>query len=276
MRTIEAADRQAYRRMTTDELREHFVVENLFQPGTIQLVYTSVDRAVVGGIVPLADPLPLQGGVEMACAYFCERREAGVINLGGSGCMTVDGVDYPLENRECLYISRGSREVLFRSGRQDTPAQFYLVSYPAHAAYPTTRMTVDQANTLELGSLAESNRRTLRQYIRPGFTESCQLVMGFTQLHEGSVWNSFPPHTHDRRTEVYCYFDLPKDGMVMHLLGEPEETRHVVLREKQVVLSPPWSIHCGAGTGAYTFVWAMGGENQVFDDMDACDLKRFK
>ncbi|MBO7654600.1 MAG: 5-dehydro-4-deoxy-D-glucuronate isomerase [Kiritimatiellae bacterium] len=276
MRTIEAADRQAYRRMTTDELREHFVVENLFQPGTIQLVYTSVDRAVVGGIVPLADPLPLQGGAEMACAYFCERREAGVINLGGAGSVTVDGVDYPLENRECLYISRGSREILFRSERQEAPAQFYLVSYPAHTAYPTTKMAVKDANTLELGSLAESNRRTLRQYIRPGFTESCQLVMGFTQLHEGSVWNSFPPHTHDRRTEVYCYFDLPKDGMVMHLLGEPEETRHVVLREKQVVLSPPWSIHCGAGTGAYTFVWAMGGENQVFDDMDACDMKRFR
>ena len=276
MRTIEAADRQAYRRMTTEELREHFVVDGLFQPGTVQLVYTSVDRAVVGGIVPLAEPLALEGGAEMACAYFCERREAGIINLGAAGCVTVDGTAYTLQNRECLYISLGSRTITFTSERPDTPAQFYLVSYPAHAAYPTTKMTVDQANTLELGSLADSNRRTLRQYIRPGFTASCQLVMGFTQLHEGSVWNSFPPHTHDRRTEVYCYFDLPKDGMVMHLLGEPEETRHVVLREKQVVLSPPWSIHCGAGTGAYTFVWAMGGENQVFDDMDNCDMKRFR
>ena len=157
----------------------------------------------------------------------------------------------------------------------NAPAMFYLVSYPAHTAYPTTHATLDQANTIPLGSLAESNSRTIRQYIRPGFIKSCQLVMGFTQLNEGSVWNTFPPHTHDRRTEVYCYFDLPKDGLVMHFLGEPTDTRHVVLREKQVVLSPPWSVHCAAGTGAYTFVWAMGGENQDFDDMDPCDIARF-
>lgn len=275
MRTIEAPDRASYKRMDTAELRRGFVAENLFVPGQANLAYTNVDRAVVGGFVPTGAPLPLEVGREMACEAFHDRRESGVINLGGPGVITVDGTDYPMKNRECLYIGRGAKAVAFASDDASAPACFYLVSYPAHTAYPTTHAAVDQANTIRLGSLAESNSRTLRQYIRPGFIKSCQLVMGFTQLDEGSVWNTFPPHTHDRRTEVYCYFDLPKDGLVMHFLGEPEATRHVVLREKQVVLSPPWSVHCAAGTGAYTFVWAMGGENQDFDDMDACDIARF-
>lgn len=276
MRTIETADRQSYRRMTTNELRSRFVIENLFQPGQIELVYTNVDRAVVGGIVPTSDPLELKGLKEMACAHFCERREAGIINLGGPGAVVVDGTTYALAPRECLYIRRGSRGILFSSDSADKPAQFYLVSYPAHADYPTTKASLKDANRLDLGSTAESNRRTIYQYIRPGFIKSCQLVMGFTELHEGSVWNSFPPHTHDRRTEVYCYFDLPSNGQVMHFLGEPSETRHVALREKQAVLSPAWSVHCGAGTGGYAFVWAMGGENQEFDDMDKCDLASFR
>ncbi len=275
MRTIEAPDRASYKRMDTAELRRGFVAENLFVPGQANLAYTNVDRAVVGGFVPTGAPLPLEVGREMACEAFHDRRESGVINLGGPGVITVDGTAYPMKNRECLYIGRGAKAVAFASDDASAPACFYLVSYPAHTAYPTTHAAVDQANTIRLGSLAESNSRTLRQYIRPGFIKSCQLVMGFTQLDEGSVWNTFPPHTHDRRTEVYCYFDLPKDGLVMHFLGEPEATRHVVLREKQVVLSPPWSVHCAAGTGAYTFVWAMGGENQDFDDMDACDIARF-
>lgn len=275
MRTIEAPDRASYKRMDTAELRRGFVAENLFVPGQANLAYTNVDRAVVGGFVPTGAPLPLEVGREMACEAFHDRRESGVINLGGPGVITVDGTVYPMKNRECLYIGRGAKAVAFASDDASAPACFYLVSYPAHTAYPTTHAAVDQANTIRLGSLAESNSRTLRQYIRPGFIKSCQLVMGFTQLDEGSVWNTFPPHTHDRRTEVYCYFDLPKDGLVMHFLGEPEATRHVVLREKQVVLSPPWSVHCAAGTGAYTFVWAMGGENQDFDDMDACDIARF-
>lgn len=275
MRTIEAPDRASYKRMDTAELRRGFVAENLFVPGQANLAYTNVDRAVVGGFVPTGAPLPLEVGREMACEAFHDRRESGVINLGGPGVITVDGTAYPMKNRECLYIGRGAKALAFASDDASAPACFYLVSYPAHTAYPTTHAAVDQANTIRLGSLAESNSRTLRQYIRPGFIKSCQLVMGFTQLDEGSVWNTFPPHTHDRRTEVYCYFDLPKDGLVMHFLGEPEATRHVVLREKQVVLSPPWSVHCAAGTGAYTFVWAMGGENQDFDDMDACDIARF-
>lgn len=276
MRTIEASDRHAYRRMTTDELRENFVVDELFQPGQLNLVYTNVDRAVIGGIVPAAEPLELKGGREMACTYFCERREAGIINLGGPGAVVVDGTTYEMAPRECLYIRRGSRGILFSSAHPEKPSQFYLVSYPAHADYPTAKAGLKDANRLELGSAAEANRRTIYQYIRPGFIKSCQLVMGFTELHEGSVWNSFPPHTHDRRTEVYCYFDLPQNGTVMHFLGEAEETRHVALREKQAVLSPAWSVHCGAGTGSYAFVWAMGGENQEFDDMDKCDLAKLR
>jgi len=275
MKTIQTADIQAYRRMTTAELRERFLVENLFQPGRIELAYTDVDRAVVGGIMPASEPLTLEGGREMACEYFCERREAGIINLGAAGTVTVDGTAYALAPRECLYLGRGSRAVSFASAAAATPAQFYLVSYPAHAAFPTTHIPFAKANHVELGATKDANRRTIHQFILPGFVKSCQLVMGFTELHEGSVWNTFPPHTHDRRTEVYCYFDLPANGCVLHLLGAPDETRHIVVREKQVALSPPWSIHSGVGTGGYRFVWAMGGENQVFNDMDGVDLKKF-
>ncbi len=271
MRTIQTADAQSYRRMTTDEVRAHFLIDNLFQPGRAEFVYTDVDRAVVGGIVPAAEPLTLEGGHEMACTFFCERREAGIINLGSDGIIAVDGKSFHVGPRECLYVGRGSREVVFSSNAAQSPAFFYLASYPAHADYPTTHAGFDKANHVDLGSLRDSNRRTIHQYIRPGFISSCQLVMGFTELHEGSVWNTFPPHTHDRRTEVYCYFDLTPQGCVLHLLGTPDETRHVVIREKQVVVSPPWSIHSGVGSGAYRFVWAMGGENQVFEDMDMVD-----
>ncbi len=276
MRTIEASDRNSYRRMTTPELRNSFVIEELFRPGAMELYYTNVDRAVVGGIVPTDSEIELAGSRELASSFFCERREAGIINLGGPGKITVDGTTYAMAPRDCLYIRRGSRGVIFSSNDPQKPAYFYLVSYPAHASHTTTHATVKDANRVDLGSAAESNKRTIYQYIRPGFINSCQLVMGFTELHDGSCWNSYPPHTHDRRTEVYCYFDLPENGAVMHFLGEPEETRHVVLREKQAVLSPPWSVHCGAGTGSYAFVWAMGGENQEFDDMDKCDLAKFR
>jgi 4-deoxy-L-threo-5-hexosulose-uronate ketol-isomerase len=276
MKTIQAADRDSYRRMTSDELRAKFLVADLFQPGRAQFWYTNVDRAVVGGIVPLDKALALEGGKEMACDFFCERREAGVINLGEAGAITVDGTTYRVAPRECVYIGRGSRVVSFASDSAKAPAMFYLVSYPAHADYPTTHAGLDKANRIDLGSAKEANSRTIFQYIRIGKIKSCQLVMGFTELHEGSVWNTFPPHTHDRRTEVYCYFDLPKDGLVFHMLGEPDETRHVVVREKQVVLSPEWSIHSGVGTGSYKFVWGMGGENQVFDDMDKVDIDGMK
>ena len=276
MKVIQTADAGSYRRMTTAELRAHFLVPDLFKPGFANLVYTDVDRAVAGGIVPLESALALEAGKELASAFFLERREAGVINLGGAGTITVDGVAFHMGPRECLYLGRGSRAVTFASDSAGTPAAFYLVSYPAHAAHPTTHAGLAQANRVELGSTAQANRRTIYQYIRPGRIASCQLVMGFTELHEGCVWNTFPPHTHDRRTEVYCYFDLPPGGCALHLLGTPEETRHVVVREREVVLSPAWSIHSGVGAGAYRFVWAMGGENQVFEDMDPVNMEEFQ
>ncbi len=276
MRVIHAGDVRGYRRMTTEELRSSFLIQGLFLSGSVEMVYTDVDRAVVAGIVPLKAPLTLDAGRELASAFFLERREAGVLNLGGAGKVVVDGVSYSMLPRECLYLGRGCREVVFTSDSADAPAAFYLVSYPAHATYPTTHAPLAMANHVELGTAAQANRRTIHQYIRPGRIASCQLVMGFTELHEGSVWNTFPPHTHDRRTEVYCYFGLPPGGTVLHLLGAPEETRHVVMREREVVLSPPWSIHSGVGSAAYGFVWAMGGENQVFEDMDAVDMGRFQ
>ncbi|MBN1568068.1 MAG: 5-dehydro-4-deoxy-D-glucuronate isomerase [Acidobacteria bacterium] len=268
MRIIRTADERAYRALTSEELRQHFLIDNLFEAGRMQLVYTDVDRAVVGGAMPGDSPLHLEAGQEMACRFFCERRELGILNLGAAGTISVDGQEFRLAPLECLYIGRGSRNVSFASDSAKIPACFYLVSYPAHADYPTTHAGLDKANVIDLGSQADANRRTIRQYIHLKGIRSCQLVMGFTELHEGSVWNTFPPHTHNRRTEVYCYFSLPPQGCVFHLLGEPEETRHIVVREKQVVLSPEWSIHSGVGTGSYRFVWAMGGENQAFDDMD--------
>lgn len=276
MRTIQSADSQSYRRMTTEELRARFLICDLFQPGRVELIYTDVDRTVLGGLVPTTAALALEGGREMACAYFCERREAGVINLGAPGSVTVDGRTLRLAPRDCLYIGRGSREILFASDSAQHPATFYLASYPAHADFPTSHAGLDKANRLDMGSQNEANRRTIFQCIHEKGVRSCQLVMGFTELHEGSVWNTFPPHTHGRRTEVYCYFDLPPEGRVLHLLGAPDETRHIVVSEKQAVLAPPWSIHSGVGTGGYRFVWSMGGENQAFDDMDKVNLGSFR
>jgi len=276
MKKIQTADCDSYRRMNTEELRARFVFENLFQPGKAELVYTNVDRALAGGIVPLASPLELKVGGEMACSFFCERREAGVINLGAKGSVTVDGKVYNLAARECLYIGKGSKKVSFGSDSAKNPAMFYLLSYPAHKEYPTAFAGMDKARRIPLGTKKDANERTIYQYIHLEGIKSCQLVMGFTELHEGSVWNTYPPHTHDRRTEVYCYFDLPEDGVVFHMMGQPAETRHLIMREKQVVLSPEWSIHSGVGSGAYRFVWGMGGENQVFDDMDKVDMAAMK
>jgi 4-deoxy-L-threo-5-hexosulose-uronate ketol-isomerase len=276
VRVIRTADVAAYRALKSEELRQRFLIEDLFLPGQLELAYTDVDRAVVGGAMPGEAPLQLQAGPEMACNFFCERRELGVLNLGAAGTIFVDGNEFRLAPMECLYVGRGSRDICFASECAETPACFYLVSYPAHADYPTTHAGFDKANVIELGSQADANRRTIRQYIHLKGIRSCQLVMGFTELHEGSVWNTYPPHTHDRRTEVYCYFSLPPNGCVLHLLGEPEETRHMVVREKQVVLSPAWSIHSGVGTGCYRFVWAMGGENQVFEDMDTVQTPQLR
>lgn len=261
-----------YRTMDTAALRQGFLVADLFEPGLIRLVYTDLDRAIIGSAVPGATPLDLEAGAALRADYFCERRELGVLNLGGPGAVEIDGTRHPLDKLECLYVGRGSRHVAFTSADSADPAAFYLLSYPAHAAFPTTKACLADANRLELGSKADANERHLYQYIHEHGIRSCQLVMGFTILQPGSVWNTMPPHTHDRRSEVYLYFDLAAGHRVAHFMGEPHETRALWVGEKQAVLSPSWSVHCGAGTNSYSFVWGMGGENQRFNDMDPAPI----
>lgn len=262
------ASPDAYRHFDTSTLRASYLLGDLFQPGAMRLVYTDLDRAIVGGAVPTGQPLRLAAGDQLRSEFFCQRRELGVINLGADGTVEVDGKSFPLGRHECLYVSRGSKVVAFSSNDADKPAQFYLLSYPAHADYPVAHARVADANKVALGSPAEANERTIHQYIHEGGIRSCQLVMGFTELHPGSVWNTMPPHTHDRRSEVYCYFDLAPGHRIAHFMGAPTETRVLWLGEKEVALSPSWSVHSGVGTSSYCFVWGMGGENQRFDDMD--------
>lgn len=257
-----------YPRFNTDELRAAFLIETLFTPGKLELVYTDADRAIVGSAVPAAAPVTLSADAELRAAFFCERREVGVLSIGGEGAVDVDGKNHPMGKLDCLYIGRGSKSIAFRSKSAADPAMFYLLSYPAHAAHPTTFARVDEATPVELGTAADANRRTIYKYIHTGGIKSCQLVMGFTHLHEGAVWNTMPPHTHTRRSEVYLYFDVGPKARVMHFMGTPQQTRHLVVANRQAVISPSWSIHCGCGTGAYTFCWGMGGENQTFEDMD--------
>lgn len=253
-----------YAPLDTEDLREGFLLEELFADGELRLTYTDVDRAIVGAACPGASPLALEAADALRADYFCERRELGVINLGAAGTVEVDGTSYALDPTDVLYIGRGSRAVSFSGAG----ARFYLVSYPAHADYPTTRIGFEDANHIELGSSEEANRRSLHQYIHEKGVHSCQLVMGWTELQPGGVWNTMPCHTHDRRSEVYCYFGVAEGQAVAHFMGHPQESRVLWVQDEQAVLSPAWSIHCGCGTGRYKFVWAMGGENQRFDDMD--------
>lgn len=269
-------DAVRYPRLNTGELRSGYLIENLFVPGIAKLVYTDVDRAVVGGIVPTSQKLALETAKELASSFFAERREIGVINLAGNGSISVDGQTFALAKRDCLYIGRGSKQIEFSSANAQQPAWFYLVSYPAHTAHPTRLVTPKDAEPVNLGTPKDANQRTIYKYIHLNGVKSCQLVMGFTELKEGSVWNTMPPHTHTRRTEVYLYFDVAPDAAVFHIMGSAEETRHLVVRSGEAVLSPPWSMHCGAGTRAYSFVWAMGGENQEFTDMDQIAVKELK
>ena len=265
-----------YPTLTTEQLRAAFLVESLFTPGRIELVYTDNDRAIVGSAVPAGSPLKLTADAELRAACFCERRELGVLNLGGGGAVEVDGQQFQMGKLDCLYVGRGSQNVAFASSDAANPAAFYLLSYPAHAAYPTRLAHLADAAKAELGTAAEANRRTLHRYIHAGGLKSCQLVMGFTQLHEGSVWNTMPPHTHARRSEVYLYFDVGPGRRVMHFMGVPQQTRHLVMADRQAVISPSWSIHAACGTGAYTFCWGMGGENQTFEDMDPAPLEQLR
>lgn len=254
--------------MNTAELRENFLLENLFVAGEIQLVYTHYDRMMVGGVVPTASPIELLNPATLKADFFLQRRELGILNTGAAGTVTVDGTAYELNRQDCLYVGKDAREVTFASADAAEPAKFYLLSTPAHAAYPTTRLTQAEATPVTMGTLETANQRTIYKYIYSEGIQSCQLVMGLTQLHAGSVWNTMPAHTHDRRMEAYLYFDLAEGQRVLHLMGQPQETRHLWVGEGQAILSPPWSIHSGCGTAGYTFIWGMGGENQEYTDMD--------
>lgn len=271
-----AASPKDVKHYTTERLREEFLIQNLFVPGEIKLVYSHIDRIITGAAVPASSPLNLMAGNELRARYFLERREMGVINIGGKGSITVDGKVYVLESKDGLYIGMGCQEISFASDDPAAPAKFYLNSAPAHTSYPTMLIKPEDCQQAELGSLEESNHRVICKYILPGQVESCQLVMGMTSLKPGSVWNTMPCHTHDRRMEVYLYFDMPAEAFVMHYMGEPEETRHIVMRNEEAVISPSWSIHAGSGSRAYTFIWGMVGENQAFDDMDHVDNRTLK
>jgi len=276
MKTRYTADNIRYKTMTTQELRDSYLINNLFAEGTVELLYCEVERSVVGSAVPTVGALKLEAGKELAADYFCERREVGVLNIGGAGTIIVDGTVYDMDNLDCLYIGRGSKDISLESKDGSKPAKFYILSYPAHADYPTAHAKKADAEPVKLGSLKDSNERTIFKYIHPQGIKSCQLVMGITALEEGSVWNTMPCHTHERRTEVYLYFDIDDDAAVFHMMGAGDETKHIVVRDGEAVISPMWSIHSGAGTRAYTFCWGMGGENQVFTDMDHIDIKDVK
>ena len=268
---------------TTERLREEFLIQGLFVPGEIKLVYSHIDRIITGAAVP-TKALKLTAGDELRAEYFQQRREMGVINIGGGGRIVIDGKEYAVGYKDAMYVGMGAQDIVFDSVDAKDSARFYINSTPAHKAYPTVLIKpegtpengvviVKDENKVELGSLEEANHRVICKYILPGQVESCQLVMGMTKLAPGSVWNTMPCHTHDRRMEVYLYFEMPKDAIVMHYMGEPQETRHIVMRNEEAVISPSWSIHAGCGSRAYTFIWGMAGENQEFTDMDDVAMK---
>jgi 4-deoxy-L-threo-5-hexosulose-uronate ketol-isomerase len=261
------------KRMTTDELRANFHIGGLFVSDELNLVYSHIDRIIVGGAMPASVPVSLVADKhDLAADYFLERREVGIINVGGEGTIAVDGESFTLAKRDGLYVGKGNQEVVFRSADIDNPAQFFLFSAPAHAGYPTVHLKIDDAAPVHLGDAMSSNERTIYKYIHPEGARSCQVVMGMTLLEPGNMWNTMPAHKHARRSEVYCYFDIEDENVVFHLMGEPEETRHLVMRDREAVISPSWSIHSGMGTGSYTFIWAMAGENQAFTDMDPVSM----
>ncbi|WP_177163979.1 5-dehydro-4-deoxy-D-glucuronate isomerase [uncultured Fusobacterium sp.] len=253
---------------TTEELRKHYLIEKVFIEDEVNLVYSHVDRVIAGGITPVKKALKLEGCKELGSEYFLERRELGVINIGGDGKVVIDGVEYEVKSREGLYVGMGSKGLVFTSADEKNPAKFYINSSPAHKTYPTVMINLEKANKVHLGDLANSNKRTIYQYVHPAVCQSCQLVMGMTMLEPNNMWNTMPCHTHERRMEVYLYFDMTDDNKVFHLMGEPNETRHIVMGNEQAVISPSWSIHSGVGTKNYTFIWGMAGENQTFTDMD--------
>ncbi len=267
----------SYKRMDTSELRKSFLLENLFIEDEIVLTYFDVDRLIAGSAIPIKKTLQLSGSKdELAAEYFAQRREIGIINIGGEGYIKTDDIKHSLQYKDALYVGRGTRLIEFSSKAEENPAKFYILSYPAHADYPTSHIKFADAEPVKLGSSKDVNKRVIYKYIHLNGIRSCQLVMGLTELEKGSIWNTMPAHLHQRRSEIYMYFNLVPDSVVFHIMGLPEETRNLVVRNQQAVLSPSWSIHCGATTQNYSFIWAMGGENQTFEDMDPVEMGRLK
>lgn len=275
-----SANQNDFQFYNTEEIRHEFLIEELYVPDEVKCVYSHVDRMVTMGCMPVNETVSIDKGIDVwksfGTEYFLERREIGIFNIGGSGKIAVDGKSYELGYKDCLYITRGAREVMFSSDSADAPAKFYMVSAPAHCSYETRLIRLADAAKKPLGAMETSNKRVINQFIHPDVLKTCQLSMGMTVLEPGSVWNTMPAHTHERRMEVYMYFEVPTDAVVFHMMGEGQQTRHIVMQNEQAVISPSWSIHAGCGTASYTFIWAMGGENQAFDDMDVIPMTELR
>ncbi|MUH36560.1 5-dehydro-4-deoxy-D-glucuronate isomerase [Zobellia amurskyensis] len=270
-----ASSPEAVKGYDTTQLRDEFLIENLLEQGKVNMTYSHYDRYITGGAVPETS-LHLEAIDPLKSSYFLERREIGIINVGASGSIEVDGTSYKIEHKDALYIGSGAKEVIFKSNNANEPALFYFNSAPAHASFPTKKVSRAEANKLELGSLETANHRTVNQMIIGGIVTTCQLQMGMTELKTGSVWNTMPAHVHDRRMEVYFYTDVPENQSVCHFMGQPQETRHIWMQNHQAVISPPWSIHCGSGTSNYTFIWGMAGENLDYSDMDVAKITELR
>lgn len=275
-----SVNQRDFKRYTTQELRDEFLIDGLYQPDEVRAVYSHVDRMVTLGCMPVREAVPIDKGIDVwhtfGTRFFLERREIGIFNIGGSGAVEAGGERFEMGYEDCLYITRGTESVVFHTNDPANPAKFYMVSAPAHKACKTTFIPIAKANHKPLGDAKTSNKRVINQFIHPDVLETCQLSMGLTQLDEGSVWNTMPAHTHERRMEVYTYFGIPEGNVVFHMMGEGSETRHIVMQNEQAVISPSWSIHAGCGTSNYTFIWAMGGENQAFDDMDVIQTENLR
>jgi 4-deoxy-L-threo-5-hexosulose-uronate ketol-isomerase len=276
MQIYQAISQKEAQSFDTEQLRDNFLIESVFQKNEISLSYTHYDRVILGGAMPSDSELILPTYDNLKSDYFLERREIGIINVGGDGEISVDGVNFSLSKLDALYIGKGSQSVTFKSLTFENPAQFFLLSAPAHHTYPTRKMSKEEASPVSLGTVETANERTIYKYIHRDGIQSCQVVMGLTVLKTGSVWNTMPAHVHDRRMEAYLYFDVNSQHRVFHLMGQPQNTRHIVVANHQAVLSPPWSIHSGAGTSNYSFIWAMAGENQDFTDMDFANIVDLK
>lgn len=265
-----ASSPEAVKKYDTQQLRDEFLIQNVFHQDEMKWVYTHYDRFMVTGVEPVSKAVELETIDPLKASFFLERREMGIINIGGAGVITVDGTDYEIDNKEALYLGQGNKSVVFKSNSADAPAKFYINSTPAHKAYPNKKIGKEDVEVIELGSPETANARTLRKYIVNSVVDVCQLQMGMTSLKTGSVWNTIPSHVHDRRMEVYFYFEVPEDQAVCHFMGQPQETRHIWMANNEAVISPPWSIHSGSGTSNYTFIWGMAGENLDYGDMDVC------